>query len=177
MPGPDSSWQKFQMLREFMDQDQNQFDQEISDDDFYEVVSTPEEFKSGSYTAKLTLKPTSTTNPARPRTVAAGYDFKNFILTVVFPDGTWYNYYDVPQTIWEEFKMANSKGRYLKASGLDDWPSRGKANIGEMPASRRAALVSVTKSARELQKVAMGIQGSGETRGKVITINGQEYRI
>jgi hypothetical protein len=163
------------MIDELM-QDPNAYDTEPESDD-YEVVATPDEVKDGSFTAKLTLKPTSTTNPSRPRTVAAGYDRKMFVLTVVFPDGTWYNYYDVPENMWNEFKSAESKGRYMNMSGLDSWPDKGEANVGEMSVSRRAALNSVVASARKAQQAGQGIQGRGESRGKVVTINGQQYRL
>lgn len=55
--------------------------------------------------------PTSSTNYARPRTVAAGYDANRQTMTVVFRDGTFYNYYGVSQTEWEAFHASYSKGR------------------------------------------------------------------
>lgn len=64
--------------------------------------------------------PTSTINPARPRTVAAGYNTKTKIMTVVFRDGTWWNYFGVPVTVWSNFKAAYSKGRFLYSHGFDD---------------------------------------------------------
>jgi len=61
--------------------------------------------------------PTSTTNWRRPRTVAAGYDYNQDtdtgVLTVVFRDGTFYNYYDVPPSVWIEFHDSFSKGPML----------------------------------------------------------------
>ena len=61
--------------------------------------------------------PTSTTNWKRPRTVAAGYDYNpdadTGVLTVVFRDGTFYNYYDVPPSVWIEFHDSFSKGPML----------------------------------------------------------------
>ena len=64
--------------------------------------------------AAISLIPTSTINPQRPRTVAAGYDPKRNVLTVVFRDGTFYNYYNVAPNIWGEFRKVTSKGRYIK---------------------------------------------------------------
>jgi hypothetical protein len=173
VPTPEELYSE--MIDELM-QDPNTYDTEPEFDD-YEIVATPDDYKDGSVTAKLSLKPTSTTQPERPRTVAAGYDPKNFILTVVFPDGTWYNYYDVPNNMWQEFKFAESKGRYLRMSGLDDWPDKGQANVGDMSPRRRAQLNAVVNSARNAQQAAKGIQGRGESRGKVVTINGQQYRL
>lgn len=36
-----------------------------------------------------------------------------YILEVEFQNGGTYQYYDVPITIWENFKAADSKGKYL----------------------------------------------------------------
>jgi hypothetical protein len=60
--------------------------------------------------------PTSSTNYKRPRTVAAGYtpnpnDPDNGTMTVVFRDGTFYNYYQVSPTEWEAFHASYSKGK------------------------------------------------------------------
>jgi hypothetical protein len=59
--------------------------------------------------------PTSSTNYSRPRTVAAGYtpdpdDPANGTMTVVFRDGTFYNYYQVSPTEWQAFYASYSKG-------------------------------------------------------------------
>lgn len=65
--------------------------------------------------------PTSTSDWKRPRTVAAGYDYdidnNEGTITVVFRDGTFYNYYKVPADVWIKFHQAFSKGPFLnKAS-------------------------------------------------------------
>ncbi len=57
--------------------------------------------------------PTSSTNAARPRTVAAGYDPDEKTITVVFRDGTFWNYYDVPPSVWIKFHQSYSKGPLL----------------------------------------------------------------
>ena len=61
--------------------------------------------------AKLTDLPTSSTNSQRPRTVAAGYDASRGVMTVVFRDGTVYNYYKVSPEEWIDFQTSISKGR------------------------------------------------------------------
>ena len=61
--------------------------------------------------APLTVVPTSTSNPQRPRTVAAGYDKDEEKITVVFRDGTFYNYYEVNPNEWATFKATVSKGQ------------------------------------------------------------------
>jgi len=57
--------------------------------------------------------PTSSTNYKRPRTVAAGYDPNTGTLTVVFRDGTFWNYNNVPESVWIKFHDAFSKGPML----------------------------------------------------------------
>jgi hypothetical protein len=86
------------------------------------------------------LTTTSSSNPSRPRTVRAGYDYEDQTLVVVFRDGTWWEYRNVPTNMWEGFKTASSKGRYLRESGLDQWDSMGPANIDNMPKHRRESL-------------------------------------
>lgn len=55
--------------------------------------------------------PTSSTNYSRPRTVAAGYDASRQTMTVVFRDGTFYNYYEVTPAEWAAFYASYSKGK------------------------------------------------------------------
>lgn len=77
--------------------------------------------------APISEHPTRTSKPERPRTVAAGYDPKRQVLTVMFRDGTVYNYYNVEQQIWNTFRGLPSKWRYIKKV-LDSKP-RGNADI------------------------------------------------
>lgn len=58
----------------------------------------------------ITDVPTSSTNYSRPRTVAAGYDPAKKTMTVVFRDGTFYNYYEVEPSEWSAFYASYSKG-------------------------------------------------------------------
>lgn len=88
--------------------------------------------------------PTTTINPMRPRTVAAGWEAENKrsifgTLTVVFRDGTYYNYYEVPKMVWTSFKGASSKGRFIKANMDGQYP-RGAADIAGLDARVRALL-------------------------------------
>jgi len=70
--------------------------------------------------------PTSSTNSARPRTVAAGYDPEQKTITVVFRDGTFWNYYNVPESVWIKFHQAYSKGPLLNN------PSSKQASKGDL---------------------------------------------
>lgn len=109
--------------------------------------------------APLTLIPTSTTNPRRPRTLAAGYDKKLQTLTVLFRDNNngagpvLYNYYDVDNLTWANFKRARSKGRFIKAY-LDDH-DRGYPTEAAISKFGRDFLGSV---AREYQEAQGGLQ-------------------
>ena len=44
------------------------------------------------------------------------YDDKARVLTVEFKNGGTYNYYDVPQAVFEQMKAAPSKGEFLARS-------------------------------------------------------------
>ena len=41
------------------------------------------------------------------------YDENGHVLTVEFKNGSTYNYYDVPQMVFEQMKAASSKGEFL----------------------------------------------------------------
>jgi hypothetical protein len=96
--------------------------------------------------AELTVVPTSTINPERPRTVAAGYDKKEKKITVVFRDGTYYNYYQVNATEWQAFKARVSKGRYIY-SYLDSKP-RGPADVGSISATAQRAFYRLARGSQ-----------------------------
>ena len=105
--------------------------------------------------APLTLVPTSTTAPERPRTVAAGYDKNRQVLTVVFRDGTYYNYYKVEASVWQRFKQVKSKGKFIK--DVLDFYNRGVADVDQVPQYAREALYRVTRTSQSLHsKVVQG---------------------
>jgi len=79
--------------------------------------------------------PTATENPERPRTVAAAFDNQRSIITLVFRDGTLYNYYNCSQKMWDDFKALPSKFEYI-ADTLDKQP-RGIANMAGIPEELR----------------------------------------
>ena len=116
---------------------------------------------------KLELRSTQTTNPSRPRTIAAGYDGNTRTITVVFRDETWYNYYDVPSDMWDQFKQAPSKGVYLRESGLDYWHSRGEANREGLSSRSLAQYDSIVKASRRKQIMTAGGQYEGNPRSKL----------
>jgi hypothetical protein len=107
-----------------------------------------------AYTAAAPLSdvPTATTNVNRPRTVAAGYStvkakgslHSGGKLTVVFRDGTYYNYYNVDPETWEAFKAAPSKGVFIRTV-LDFYP-RGEASTANLDPTLRQAIYSTIRS-------------------------------
>jgi hypothetical protein len=115
--------------------------------------------------APLSLIPTSTTNPKRPRTLAAGYDKKLKTLTVLFRDdgkgATLYNYYDVDNLVWANFKRARSKGRFIRA--YLDSHDRGYPTDGALSSNTRSFLSDV---AREYQKAQGGLQPGHSAKSK-----------
>jgi hypothetical protein len=109
---------------------------------------------------KLTDVPTSSTNYSRPRTVAAGYNPVSKTMTVVFRDGTFYNYYDVSPGEWENFSSSYSKGRpWLNrknsqqgADGLFINKPRGQANIEDIDPNVREQLYRVARTQQLYKK-------------------------
>jgi len=94
--------------------------------------------------APISIRPTSSINPRRPRTVAAGYDPVRKVLTVVFRDGTFYNYYDVGQQMWQSFRGSFSKGWYIKR-WLDKKP-RGMADMSSVSARAMEAEIRINRT-------------------------------
>ncbi|MGW3839688.1 KTSC domain-containing protein [Streptomyces sp. NPDC005075] len=74
----------------------------------------------------LTTRPTNTSNPPRPRTLAAGYDDQSQTLFVRFrgqrmapeeyADGVGYEYYNVTPQEWAKFRDNWSPGRYINST-------------------------------------------------------------
>ena len=123
----------------------------------------------GTDFAKLTLKSTSTSNPRRPRTIAAGYDARKGVMTVVFrgdkKGDVWWNYYGVPSDVWAKFTSAPSKGQFLKENGFDE----GKYDMGpvnrSLLSSRQTTMLDwVVKSSRQIQQESGGLQFTGDVR-------------
>ena len=119
----------------------------------------PDEMEDTS-PADITVVPTSTTNPARPRTVAAGYDEEEEKLTVVFRDGTFYNYYEVTGGEWAAFKANRSKGAII--SRMLDFKPRGPASVSDLSKSQQKEFA---KYSRAVYRYGRGAQVAVE--GKV----------
>jgi hypothetical protein len=87
--------------------------------------------------------PTRTKNPMRPRTVAAAFDPKRHIITIIFRDGTMYNYYECDRVDWNGFVRESTKGDYI-ARVLDAKP-RGIADSSSVDPQIRLAAVTAAR--------------------------------
>ena len=45
-----------------------------------------------------------------------GYDSPSMTLEIAFSDGSVYQYFDVPEAVYQEFMRASSKGTFLNAN-------------------------------------------------------------
>ena len=61
----------------------------------------------------LTVAPTPTSNPARPRTRAAGYDASTSTLRIEFRDGAVYDYHGVSPDMWQAVQRVPSVGKWI----------------------------------------------------------------
>jgi hypothetical protein len=138
---------------------------------FYTTVENDVE-QPGATLKKSDLAATSTKDPSRPRTWAAGYAPEPILdeegnitgyhdygtMTVVFRDdkpggwGVWWNYYEVPDTLWNGFDDAYSKGEFLRESGLDNWFNMGAADPGRLGRFEEGRLKAVVLGARNKQR-------------------------
>lgn len=75
----------------------------------------------GDDTSLLPYQPTPTINPGRPRTLAAGYDPNSMTMRIKFRDGEYYEYYQVPPSVWYTFQRVSSPGRYINTR-LNNFP-------------------------------------------------------
>jgi len=124
----------------------------------------PDEMEDTS-PADITLVPTSTTNPQRPRTVAAGYDEYEEKLTVIFRDGTFYNYYEVTGGEWAAFKANRSKGAII--ARMLDFKPRGPADVSTLSKQAQQAFYRYSRGAQ----VHMKGKAAGQTKATYKTIS------
>ena len=109
----------------------------------------------------MQIKATSTTTPARPRTLRAGYDKNSQTMTVVFRDGRWWNYYDVPESVWLDFKGTFSKGEFLRENGFDDgFYAMGATDMSQVSRQQRVMLTQSVEISRKLQQALKGKQST-----------------
>lgn len=130
----------------------------------------PKDQASGQGPAILSEMPTSTINPERPRTVAAGYDPTRQVLTVVFRDGTFWNYYlddkskSEANLMWQNFKRARSKGRWINAY-FPKGSNYGPADVAQLSQIAREQLYRMARTGQIIRKGYTGKQKVGSRRG------------
>ena len=135
----------------------------------YEVSQTADEttllYSDGASAAFVQKDiPTSSTNYSRPRTVAAGYDPERQTMTVVFRDGTFYNYYEVTQSEWNAFHASYSKGKpwlnkankHQSSDGLFVHKPRGDADMSQVLPEIREALYRVVRTHQQKNPTKVG---------------------
>ena len=130
----------------------------------------------GATPAPLTVIPTTSTNASRPYTVAAGWAryprqsvaYENSLgtLTLLFRDGTLWNYYDVSHSVWIRFSGSISKGQFVNINSdnpeLNDY-SNGPADISGVD-QRTLNLIHTT--ARRIQLTSTSKRSYTYTNGK-----------
>lgn len=62
---------------------------------------------------RISVAPTRSSNPGRPRTVAMGYNYSADTLRVVFREGAVYDYFGVSTTEWWRMRRSASPGRFI----------------------------------------------------------------
>jgi hypothetical protein len=106
--------------------------------------------------ALITDVPTSTTNYRRPRTVAAGYDVQNKIVTVIFRDGTAWNYYGVPESEWITFHQSITKGPFLRGGAdpgkLLTFDGHGPADVSQLSPAAQQEFYRISRAAQVLSR-------------------------
>lgn len=102
--------------------------------------------------SRVDYQAANTINPSRPRAKVVAYNSETKVLIIIFRDGTWWQYNDVPSTMWIGLQNAPSTGKYLRATGLDGWPNMGPADMNALPESVKVQLNFTAMSAGRLQQ-------------------------
>ncbi len=102
--------------------------------------------------SRVDYQAANTSNPSRPRAKVVAYNSETKVLIIIFRDGTWWQYNDVPSTLWLGLQNAPSTGKYLRATGLDGWPNMGPADLNELPESVKVQLNYTAMTAGRLQQ-------------------------
>lgn len=101
--------------------------------------------------AGVRMETASTLNPERPRAKTIGYNSNTNTLYVVFRDNTWWEYRNVPVSMWTGIQNTSSTGRYLRKSGLDQWPDMGPADLSTMSEEARTRMADNAAKADRIQ--------------------------
>lgn len=101
--------------------------------------------------AGVRMETAPTSNPERPRAKTLGYNPNTNTLYVVFRDNTWWEYRNVPVSMWVGIQNSSSTGKYLRKSGLDQWPDMGPADLSTMSEEAKTRLADNAAKADRIQ--------------------------
>jgi hypothetical protein len=112
----------------------------------------------------MSIIPTSTSDPKRPRTLMAGFEITDpanntGTLSVMFRDGTMYNYYDVTMEDWRTFKYSPSKGKVVIPM-LEQKYAHGYANQPAQAAGAIHKAAMVAQKALHAQPKRKGLRAT-----------------
>lgn len=152
--------------------DDDEFDEDLDLEELASVSpEAPADFSDNNRDRDV---PTSSTYAKRPRTVAASYDKARQVLTVVFRDGTLWNYYQVTPGEWQNFHNSISKGRpWLNAGGPFTRKPNGPADMTNLPPEVTGAIYAEARRA-QLRYVTKYRYKTGATR-TVTSKSGKKY--
>lgn len=112
------------------------------------LVSVPKELRN----AGAEVKNAPTTNQERPRAWTIAYHPADRKLVVVFRDNTWWQYNNVPVQMWQALKASGSTGKYLRTSGLDQWPDMGPASMDDFSSGAKERISQTAQIGSKLGK-------------------------
>jgi hypothetical protein len=112
------------------------------------LVNVPKELRS----AGMETQGAPTTNQERPRAWTIAYRPTDNQLAVVFRDNTWWCYNNVPTSLWEGLKASSSTGKYLRSSGLDQWPDMGPCNMEDFSSGAKERISQTAQISSKLGK-------------------------
>jgi hypothetical protein len=92
-----------------------------------------------------------TSNPERPRAKTLGYNPNTNTLYIVFRDNTWWEYRNVPVSVWVGIQNTSSTGKYLIKSGLNQWPDMGPADLSTMSEEAKTRMADNAAKADRIQ--------------------------
>jgi hypothetical protein len=123
---------------------------EVSDalaatNDFKSVI--PRDVKE----AGVRMETAPTGNPERPRAKTIGYNPNTNTLYIVFRDNTWWEYRNVPVSMWIGIQNSSSTGKYLAKSGLNQWGDMGPADLSTMSEEAKTRMADNASKADRIQ--------------------------
>jgi hypothetical protein len=123
---------------------------EVSDalaatNDFKSVI--PRDVKE----AGVRMETAPTSNPERPRAKTLGYNPNTNTLYIVFRDNTWWEYRNVPVSMWVGIQNSSSTGKYLAKSGLNQWGDMGPADLSTMSEEAKTRMADNASKADRIQ--------------------------